>query len=198
MVWSTVSSKSCFCWLYTTFPSSAMRNVISLISVLTIWWYPCGESSLVLLKKGVCYDSWILLAEFGYPLSCFILYSRPNSSVPPKYLLTSYFCIPVPYDEKDIFFLLLVLEHLIDLHRTVQLQLLQHQWLGQRFGLLWYWMVWLETNQDDSVIFTVTRKYCISDSFVDYEGYSISSMGFLPTVVDIMVIWIKFTHSHPF
>ena len=34
--------------------------------------------------------------------------------------------------------------------------------------------------------------------FVDYDGYSISSMGFLPTVVDIMVICIKFTNSCPF
>jgi len=34
--------------------------------------------------------------------------------------------------------------------------------------------------------------------FVDYEGYSISSKEFLPTVVDIMVIWVKFTHSSPF
>jgi len=34
--------------------------------------------------------------------------------------------------------------------------------------------------------------------FVDYEGYSISSKGSLPTVVDIMVIQIKITHSHPF
>ena len=31
-------------------------------------------------------------------------------------------------------------------------------------------------------------KYFILDSFVDYEGYSISLKGFLPTVVDIMVI----------
>ena len=30
------------------------------------------------------------------------------------------------------------------------------------------------------------------------EGYSISSKGFLPTSVDLMVIWIKFAHSHPF
>ena len=30
-------------------------------------------------------------------------------------------------------------------------------------------------------------KYCISDSFVDYEGYSISSKRFLPTVTDKMV-----------
>ena len=38
---------------------------------------------------------------------------------------------------------------------------------------------------------------CISDSFVDYDGYSISSKEFLPTVVDIMVTWIKFTQAHP-
>ena len=29
---------------------------------------------------------------------------------------------------------------------------------------------------------------CILDSFVDHDGYSISSEGFLPAVVDIMVI----------
>ena len=46
----------------------------------------------------------------------------------------------------------------------------------------------LEMNRDHSVIFEITPKYCISDSFVDYEGYSISSEGFLPTIVDIMVI----------
>ena len=46
----------------------------------------------------------------------------------------------------------------------------------------------LETNRNHSVIFEIALKYCISDSFVDYEGYSISSKGFLPTVVDIMVI----------
>ena len=46
----------------------------------------------------------------------------------------------------------------------------------------------LETNRDHSVIFEIASKYCISDSFVDHDGYSISSKGFLPTVVDIMVI----------
>ena len=35
-------------------------------------------------------------------------------------------------------------------------------------------------------------------TLVDYEGYSISSKEFLPTVEDIMVIWIKFTHSSSF
>ena len=46
----------------------------------------------------------------------------------------------------------------------------------------------LETNRDHYDIFEITPKYCILDSFVDYEDYSISSKGFLPTVVDIMVI----------
>ena len=46
----------------------------------------------------------------------------------------------------------------------------------------------LETNRDHSVIFETAHKYYIWDSFVDYDGYSISSKGFLPTVVDIIVI----------
>ena len=46
----------------------------------------------------------------------------------------------------------------------------------------------LEMNRDYSVSFEIASKYCISDSFVDHDGYSISSKGFLPTVVDIMVI----------
>ena len=36
-----------------------------------------------------------------------------------------------------------------------------------------------------SVIFEIAPKYCISDSFVDSVDYSISSKGFLPTIVDI-------------
>ena len=47
----------------------------------------------------------------------------------------------------------------------------------------------LEMNRDLSVVFFgIASKYCISDSFVDSDSYSISSKGFLPTVVDIMVI----------
>ena len=45
-------------------------------------------------------------------------------------------CIPVPYNEKDIFVCVLVLDGLVDLHRTTQLQLLQRYWLGHRLGLL--------------------------------------------------------------
>ena len=46
----------------------------------------------------------------------------------------------------------------------------------------------LETNRDHSVVFETAPKNCIVDSFVDHDGYSISSKGFLPTVVDIKFI----------
>ena len=83
---------------------------------------------------------------------------------------------------------MLVLEGLVGLHRSVQLQLFQHYWLG--IDLDYCDIEWfaLEKNQNHFVIFEITSKYCISDSSVDYESYSISSKGFLPTVVDIMVI----------
>ena len=80
-------------------------------------------------------------------------------------------------------FCLLVLECLRGLHRTIQLQLLQPYCLGHRLGLLWYWMVCLGNEQNHSVIFETASKYCILDSFVDYEGYS---KGFLPTVENII------------
>ena len=46
----------------------------------------------------------------------------------------------------------------------------------------------LEMNRDHSVVFEIASKYCILDSFVDSDGYSISSNEFLPTVVDMMII----------
>ena len=46
----------------------------------------------------------------------------------------------------------------------------------------------LERNRDRPVVFETALKYCILDSFVDYDGYSISSKGYFPTVVDIMVM----------
>ena len=41
---------------------------------------------------------------------------------------------------------------------------------------------WFALETDHSVIFEIAPKYCISDSFVDYEGYSISSSLVAQTV----------------
>ena len=167
MIWATVSSWSCFCWLYRASSSLAAKNIINLISVLTIWWHPCVELSLVLLKEGVCYEQCILLAKL-LAFALLHLVFQGQTLVYSWYLLTCYFCIPVPYGEKDIFFWVLVLEGLVGLHRTIQFQPLQHCWLGHRLGLLWYWMVCLGNNRDHSFIFEIAPKYWISDSFVDW------------------------------
>ena len=83
---------------------------------------------------------------------------------------------------------MLVLKGLVGVHRTIQLQLFSVT--GWGIDLDYYDIEWfaLEANRDHSVDFEIASKYCISDSFVDNDGYSISSEGFLPAVVDIMVI----------
>ena len=83
---------------------------------------------------------------------------------------------------------MLVLKGLVGLDGTIQFQLIGVT--GWGIGLDYHDIEWfaLETNRDHSVVFEIAPKYCISGSFVDYDGYSISSKGFLPTVVDTMVI----------
>ena len=53
----------------------------------------------------------------------------------------------IPGLGKGHLFWVLVLEGLVGLHRTVQLELLQYYCLGHRLGLLWYWMVCLGNEQ---------------------------------------------------
>ena len=81
---------------------------------------------------------------------------------------------------------MLVLEGLLGLHRTIQLQLVT----GWSIELDYFdiELFTLEMHRDHSVILEISSKYCILDSFVDHDGYSFSSKGFLPTAVDIMVI----------
>ena len=59
---------------------------------------------------------------------------------------------------------MLVLEGLVGLHRTVQIQLLHIT--GQGIDLDYRDIEWfaLEINRDHSVIFEIAYKYCILDS----------------------------------
>ena len=62
--------------------------------------------------------------------------------------------------------MVLVLEGLVGLHRTVQLFGI----CGWGRDLDYYDIEWfaLEMNQDHSVVFKIAPKYCILDSFVYY------------------------------
>ena len=83
---------------------------------------------------------------------------------------------------------MLVLEGLVRHHRAFSL--IPFSISGWGIDLDYCDIEWfaLEMNRDHSVVFEIAPNYCILDSFVDCEGYSFSSKGFLPTIVDIMVI----------
>ena len=140
MIWATVSSQSCFYWLNRAFPSLTAKIIINLISVLTIWWCPCVESCVV----GRVYLLWPVhsLGKTLLVFVCFILYFKAKFAWCSRYLYSSYFCIPVPCNEMDIFF-----GSKRPSRRSIQLQLLQHYWSEHRFGLLWYLMVCLGNEQ---------------------------------------------------
>ena len=84
--------------------------------------------------------------------------------------------------------MVLVLEGLVGHHRTIHFSFFSIT--GWGIDLNYCDIEWfaLETNRDRFIIFEIASKYCISDSFVDHDGYSISSEGLLPAVVDIMLI----------
>ena len=165
MIWATVSSRSCLCCLYRVSPSLTTKNIISLISVLTIWWCSCVKLSLVLLKKGDCYD-WqgsVGLCPLHFVLqgqTCLLL------QVSLDFLLLH----SSPLWWKGYLFLVLDLDSLVGLHRTIQLQLLQHYWFGHRFGSLWYWMVCHGNEQRLLCCFWYRIVVLHFRSFVDYDG----------------------------
>ena len=77
---------------------------------------------------------------------------RPNLPVSPGISWFPTFALQSPIMKRTSFGVL-VLEGLVGLDRTVQLQLLQPYWSGHRLGLLWYWVVFLRNKQRSSCCF---------------------------------------------
>ena len=158
MIWATVSSRSCFCWLYRASLSLAAKNIINLILILTtrwsvsidylltVWWCPRVGSLLCCWKRVFAMTSVFSWQNFISLCPASFSIPRPNLPVTPgvSWLPTFSFQSPMM---KQTSCLMLVLEGLVGLHRTIQLQLLQHYWLGHRLGLLWYWTVCLGNEQ---------------------------------------------------
>ena len=103
MIWATVSSQPCFLWLYRASPFFAAKNIINLISILTIWWCPCIEPSLVLLEEGIAMTSafsWqnsvsLCPASFCTP--------RPNLPVTPGISWLPTFAFQSPITKRTLF-----------------------------------------------------------------------------------------------
>ena len=123
MIWATVSSQYCCCWLYRASPSLVAKNIINLILVLAIWWYPCVEPSLVLLEEVFAMTSafsWqnsisLCPASFHTP--------RPNLPVTPGVSWLPTFAFQPPVMKRYLFWVL-VLKGLVGLLRPVQLWLI--------------------------------------------------------------------------
>ena len=94
MIWATVNSWSCFCWLYRASPSLAADKIMNLISVDHLVMSMCRVFSCVVVRGflllSVCYLGKTLLV-----FSCFIPYSKAKFACYSRCFSTSYFCIPV-------------------------------------------------------------------------------------------------------
>ena len=120
---------------------------------------------------------------------------KPNLPVIPGISWLPTFAFQSPMMKRTFFFFILVPEGLVVLHRTIQLQLLQHYWLGHRLGLLWYWMVCLRNEQEIILSFLWLHS---STAFWTLLLIMRATPFLLRDSWPHYCIWIKFSHSSPF
>ena len=155
-----------------------------MISVLTIWCCPCVESSPVLLEEGVCYDQCILLAKLYQSFPCFFPYSKAKFACYSRCFLTSYFCITVPY-KRHLFGGCYFQKALQVFTEPFNFSFFSISGWGIDFvycNIEWFA---LETNRDQSFLRLNPSTASWTLLLTTSESYSISSKGFLPTVVEI-------------
>ena len=169
MIWVTVSSWSCFCRPYRASPSLAAKNIINMISVLIIWWCPCVVISCVVARGCLL---WLVRSLrktlLAFALLHFVL--QGQSCLFLQVCLDFLLLLSSALWWKGCLLFVLVLEGLVCLHQTSQFSVFGIS--GWGIDLDYCDIKWfaLETNRDHSVFFEIAPKYCISDSFVDYEG----------------------------
>ena len=81
---------------------------------------------------------------------------------------------------------MLVLKGLVCLHRTIKLQLFSIT--GRGIDLDYCDIEWFALETEIILSFLRLHSSTAFQTLIDCEGHSISSKGFLPTVVDITVI----------
>ena len=146
MIWATVSSQSCFCYLCRASPSSATKNIINLIfSIDHLVMSMCTVISCIIGRVCLLWPVCSLGKTVSLCLLQFVL--QGQTCLLPQVSLDFLLLRSSPLWWKGHLFLVLVLEGLVGHHRTVQLQLLWHWCLGHKLGLLWYWMVFLRNEQ---------------------------------------------------
>ena len=164
MIWATVCSWSCFCWLYRASPSWAAKNINqSDFGIDHLVMFMCRIFSCVVGRGCLLWS----VHSLGKTLSlcpASLCTPRPNFPVTPGISWIPTFAFQSLW-WKGHLFLALVLEGLVGLHRTIRLQLVQHT--GWGIDLDYCDTEWfaLGKNRDHSVVFEITPKYCIFGLF---------------------------------
>ena len=142
MIWITVRSWSCFSWLYRASPSLADSD----FGIDHLVMFRCRVFSCVVGRGCLL---WPVHSPGKTKLAFALLHSILQSQICLLFQVSLDFLLLQSSSLwwKGHLFGVLVLEGIVGLHRTVQLQLLQHYWLGHRLWLLWYWMVSLGNKQ---------------------------------------------------
>ena len=142
MIWAIVGYQSCFCWLYRASPSSDAKNIIShfgidhlVMSMYRVVSCVVGRGRLL---RPVCSLGKTLLTlallHFVFQGKIYLLLQvSPNS----------YFCIPVPYDAKDIFFFFFGVSVRRSCRSSQNCSASSVLVVGHRLGLLWCRMLCL-------------------------------------------------------
>ena len=123
MIWATVNSRSSFCWLYRVSPSSTAKNIINFgidHLVISMWRIVCCVAGRECLLWLVCSLDKTLLA---FALLHFVL--QGQTCLLLQVSLDFLIVHSNPLWWKGHLFLVLVLEGVVCLYRTGQLQLLQ-------------------------------------------------------------------------
>ena len=158
MIWTTVSSRSYFCWLYRASPSLATKNVIRfrywpfgdvhVATCLLCCWKAC-------LLGPVCSLGRILLA---FALLHFVLQDQTCLLLR---VFLDFLLLHSPVMNRTFFFMWVLgsLVVFIELFSFFSVS-------GQGIDLNYHDIEWfdLETNRYHSVIFVIAPKYCILDS----------------------------------
>ena len=198
MIWVIVSSRSCFCWLCRASPSSATKNIINLIfSIDHLVMSMCTVISCIIGRVCLLWPVCSLGKTVSLCPASFCT-PWPNLPITPGISWLPTFAFQHHMRKRTSFFG-------VSSRKSywVFIELFNFSFFGingwgtdlDSCDAEWFA---LEMNWDHSVIFETTPKYCISNSFVDYESIPFFPKGFLPTVVDIIIIWIKLGYSSPF
>lgn len=130
VIWAIVSTTTCSCWQHRISLFLPLEYIVSLISDLSIWWWPSVELSFSFLEKGMCCKHLIFLAE----LSVSFIHTWPIFPVNPATICS--------FSNSDFYTVIRIMPFFFDIvlqiaHRTVWFPFPLHLGLKYMGFIIW-------------------------------------------------------------